>query len=170
MIVGRKRAGRPLALAAAALLVASATATWALDRAPGQGSAAGSGIEISTLSETQIDNLALLGRIWGFLKYHHPRVAAGKLDWDQELFRALPAVLEAADRDAGNGALRHWVRELGAPEDCGPAAPRARRCTAAPKNAYLLPDLDWLDDAERLGPELSALLREVHRRRAAGQS
>src|SRR5262249_40860916 len=47
----------------------------------------GSGIHLERLSETQIDNLALLGRVWGFLKYHHPRVTAGEKHWDYELLR-----------------------------------------------------------------------------------
>ena len=27
-----------------------------------------------------INNLELLGKIWGFLKYHHPEIASGKYD------------------------------------------------------------------------------------------
>jgi hypothetical protein len=34
-----------------------------------------------TLLPQQIDNLFLLGKIWGFLKYYHPAVASGKIDW-----------------------------------------------------------------------------------------
>jgi hypothetical protein len=38
----------------------------------------GSGIVLSQLTNTQIENLALLGKVWGFLKYHHQSVIAGK--------------------------------------------------------------------------------------------
>jgi|GEM_PF-6853505 len=37
----------------------------------------GSGIRLAELSESQIGNLVILGKVWGFLKYHHPRVASG---------------------------------------------------------------------------------------------
>jgi hypothetical protein len=56
---------------------------------------AGSGIVISELSNTQIGNLALLGKVWGFLKYHHPAVTSGTRHWDYDLFRVLPGVLSA---------------------------------------------------------------------------
>ena len=56
----------------------------------------GSGIVLSELTKTQIENLAMLGKVWGFLKYHHPSVTAGKHHWDYELFRVLPKLLAAA--------------------------------------------------------------------------
>ncbi|WP_233266108.1 hypothetical protein [Myroides fluvii] len=34
----------------------------------------GSSLVFPTLDANQIDNLALLGRVWGFLKYHHPAI------------------------------------------------------------------------------------------------
>jgi hypothetical protein len=37
----------------------------------------GSGITVSTLTPPQIENLAVLGKVWGFLKYHHPAVTNG---------------------------------------------------------------------------------------------
>jgi hypothetical protein len=37
----------------------------------------GSGIEFSQLDGQQIDNLELLCKLWGFMKYHHPAVARG---------------------------------------------------------------------------------------------
>ena len=35
-------------------------------------------------------SIATLGRVWGLLKYYHPRVATEKLDWDQVLTITLP--------------------------------------------------------------------------------
>jgi hypothetical protein len=37
------------------------------------------------LSENQ--KLESLCRVWGFLKYYHPQVAKGNLNWDQQLFK-----------------------------------------------------------------------------------
>lgn len=51
---------------------------------------AGSGVELTELSPEQVENLAVLGEVWGVLKYHHPRVTSGELHWDFELFRVLP--------------------------------------------------------------------------------
>jgi hypothetical protein len=37
----------------------------------------GSGVSLAALTSVQIANLATLGKVWGFLKYHHPAVTAG---------------------------------------------------------------------------------------------
>jgi len=121
----------------------------------------GSGITVSSLTETQVEHVAVLGMVWGFLKYHHPRVAAGELHWDFELFRVLPRVLDAADEDALNHILTQWVDELGLPESCEP-------CAKAPEDTHLLPRLDWIRDAELLGPTLSRQLQSIHTLRFSG--
>lgn len=58
----------------------------------------GSGIAVNELSSVQVANLATLGKVWGFLKYHHPEVVSGKRHWDYDLFRVLPKILAAAGR------------------------------------------------------------------------
>jgi C-terminal processing protease CtpA/Prc len=122
---------------------------------------AGSGIAVSSLTDTQVDNVALLGRVWGFLKYHHPRVAGGELHWDFELFRILPAVLDADDRSTLNTTLTDWIDALGVPDSCNP-------CAEAPANTHLSPPIDWIHDKELLGPELSAKLQTIHKNRFSG--
>jgi len=81
---------------------------------------AGSGVVLSDLSKVQIENLATMGKVWGFLKYHHPAVTAGKRHWDYELFRAMPKVLAARDRETSSAALRDWIRGLGDVPHCSP--------------------------------------------------
>ncbi len=121
----------------------------------------GSFVEIETLTPAQVESLVTLGKVWGFVKYHHPRVAAGELDFDAELLRVLPAVLDAPERAACAQALVAWLDELGAPAPCAP-------CAEAPIDAHLAPELDWLADEARLGAELAARLARIHRDRFAG--
>ena len=73
---------------------------------------AGSKITATSLSKAQIDNLVVLGKVWGFVKYHHPRIAAGEVSWDYELFRVLPDVLAANDTGAARAAMSAWVSML----------------------------------------------------------
>jgi C-terminal processing protease CtpA/Prc len=122
---------------------------------------AGSGIVISELSNTQIGNLALLGKVWGFLKYHHPAVTSGTRHWDYDLFRVLPGVLSAQTREAAETTLGDWAGQLGEPPICG-------RCTL-PKDdeLHLRPNLGWIDTA--IGAELAGVLRTVHRGRSQGR-
>ncbi len=51
---------------------------------------AGSKISLAGLSPLQIQNLEMLGKVWGFVKYHHPDIATGKSHWDYELFESCP--------------------------------------------------------------------------------
>jgi hypothetical protein len=70
----------------------------------------GSLIEINELSPKTIANLALLGRVWGFLKYHHPEITKGNYNWDYELFRFLPDYLLVDDNPGG---LRTMISGIG---------------------------------------------------------
>jgi hypothetical protein len=122
----------------------------------------GSGIDLKDLTKIQIENLATLGKVWGFLKYHHPRVTSGQAQWDYELFRVLPAVLSAADRNAANAALSHWIAGLGEVAEC-------KSCAKLEENGlYMRPQLDWIGDEALLGKELSQSLRSIHRNRLDG--
>jgi C-terminal processing protease CtpA/Prc len=120
----------------------------------------GSGITATSLSQSQVQNLATLGMVWGFLKYHHPRIAKGELHWDYELFRVLPVALDAPDRNALNRILSQWLDRLGVPDSCSP-------CAQPPQDAHLVPRLDWIADVDLLSPELSRQLQNVYAYRFA---
>jgi hypothetical protein len=120
----------------------------------------GSGIDLKELSEVQIANLAMLGKVWGFLKYHHPVVTAGKRHWDYELFRILPHVLAATDANAARSAVNQWIAGLGTVPPCGPCA------TLVETELHLRPPVTWLTD-DALGADLSATLRRIYRNRSS---
>lgn len=120
---------------------------------------AGSRITLTTLTPAQADNLVILGKVWGFLKYHHPVVTSGRLQWDYQLLRVLPRVLAAPDRAAGNAVLQAWVEALGEVPPCTACA------SLAPAGLHLRPALAWLDDASLLGPGLGGALRRIYARR-----
>jgi C-terminal processing protease CtpA/Prc len=42
------------------------------------------------LSFEDIKKLAMIGKVWGYLKYYHPSIISGKYNWDKELFKILP--------------------------------------------------------------------------------
>jgi C-terminal processing protease CtpA/Prc len=121
----------------------------------------GSKIAFTELTPVQIANLATLGKVWGFLKYHHPQVTTGHRHWDYDLFRIMPAVLAAPDRSAGNAALVKWIAELGETGQCMPCA------TLSETELHLRPDVGWIEGKEQLGSELSEKLRTVYKLRPA---
>lgn len=122
----------------------------------------GSNIALDSLSAVQLENLVVLAKVWGFLKYHHPRVTSGAVQWDFELFRVLASVLAASDASERNAALLGWIEQLGDVPQCDP-------CASPPSDAHLLPPIAWIRDEQLLGVELSRALQHVWANRPTGQ-
>ena len=120
----------------------------------------GSHVTITALTQVQIDNLVTLGKVWGFLKYHHPLIASGGKHWDYELFRILPNVLAAPDRASANFALVDWIAKLGT------ATPCANCASLAQTDLYFGPALQWIDDEALLGNRLSEILKSIYHDRS----
>lgn len=96
-----------------------------------------SGIILPDADEKTIENLYNLGLIWGFLKYHHPVIASGEFNWDYELFRILPDVLESANGKKRDALLADWISELGDFESGISTYPDSGK-------VKIYPDLNWI--------------------------
>ncbi len=121
----------------------------------------GSDIEFPTIDDKQIDNLELLGKIWGFLKYHHPEVAKGAYNWDYELLRMLPeyvAVVTPKERDS---TLVDWINRYGELEKC-------ITCKGTAQDAFLPPDNAWIKHGD-MSDGLQRTLENIYRNRAQGK-
>src|SRR5215831_10324375 len=103
-------------------------------------SATHAAVPASQLTPAQVQTLVLTGKVWGFLKYHHPAVTAGGQNWDQELLDHLPVLLAAKSRAAVQRQLLQWVDSL------GPVAPCAPCVQLASGDLQTRPHLDWLGD------------------------
>jgi len=121
----------------------------------------GSRLSERALLAAPVENLVLLAKVWGFLKYHHPRIAAGERDWDYDLFRVLPAVAKARSRDAAARAMVRWIDRVGMPPAC-------RSCATPPESAVIAPPTGWIHDRSLLTPDLSSRLERVYRDRSIG--
>ncbi|HMJ91666.1 MAG TPA: S41 family peptidase [Candidatus Acidoferrum sp.] len=122
--------------------------------------AAGSGLVVEKLEAQQIEALVLTGKVWGFLKYHHPAITAGNMHWDFELLRKLPSILQTHEIAEVRKLLVEWIDALG-------TVPACKQCTGLEsKNLHLPPRIDWIRDDKWLGSELSSRLQAVHRNRA----
>jgi C-terminal processing protease CtpA/Prc len=124
---------------------------------------AGSKIQLASLTQIQVDNLATLCRVWGFLKYHHPAVTAGRFNWDYELLRVLPTLLAADSCATADAILVRWIDGL------GKVVP-VKRPVLAELDVDLRPELAWIDDESLLGRELSEQLREIYAGRPLGSA
>jgi hypothetical protein len=115
------------------------------------------------LSTTQIQGLSLLGRVWGFLKFHHPRVTAGEVAWDAELLRMLPRILNARNTAEQERLIVEWIDSLGQVSQCNP------RAQLSEPRLQLAPRLEWLEDRKMLGDALRQRLRGILTNRTPSQ-
>jgi C-terminal processing protease CtpA/Prc len=116
---------------------------------------AGSGITLEKPTAVQIENLVLLGKVWGFLKYHHPEVVRGNRHWDFDLFRVAPRVMSAKDRGSAQRELVRWIDSLGPVRPCS-------SCVKAPVAPVLAPRIGWIGDRAIVGKDLAKRLAAIH--------
>ncbi len=121
----------------------------------------GSGISFPSLNQSQLQNLALFGKIWGFLKYHHPAIAKGNYNWDYELFRFLPRYLKVKNNQQRDSILTTWLTSYG-------EVPLCNTCKPIAAHAALKPSLSWMDDAG-LSASLKQLLKHIYTNRHQGK-
>ena len=120
----------------------------------------GSSLIQDSIQQVSIENLELLGRIWGFLKYHHPAIAKGDYNWDYELFRVLKNFQQIKNKKERDELLIKWIQKLGKLETC-------TTCKETSKDAILKPDLMWMDQFN-MNATLIALLKDIYKNRSQG--
>ena len=122
----------------------------------------GSYIVFPKLTTGVITNLTLLGRIWGFMKYHHPEIGAGNFNWDYELFRILPKYIGVNTTTERDALLVNWIQNYG-------EVPPCKSCKSPSETAVLKPDLAWIEQSN-LSPKLKALLITIYNGRYQGDN
>lgn len=98
----------------------------------------GSNVLIQNPDESSIENLELLGKIWGFLKYHHPEVAKGNFNWDFELIRILPDYIKIKSTKERDDFLIGWIVNLGEIKE--------KQTIPVSNDSFLKPDISFVDE------------------------
>ncbi|MEM7707148.1 MAG: S41 family peptidase [Pseudomonadota bacterium] len=102
------------------------------------------------ITPQSIENLFLLGKVWGYLKYHHPNVIAGCFKWDEKLFGVVDETVAASSREEASEVLVDWLKRIDGPQDgCGTASTGAEHYSV---------DDNWLTDNSLLSPELATAI------------
>jgi len=111
--------------------------------------------KVSLINPTpsKIEDLTILGKVWGFLKYYHPAISKGDFNWDYELFRILPKINQCKSDIERNELLCQWIKSLGEVKKDTSINRIIERSLIK-----LYPDLNWITDISRLGNELSEQL------------
>ena len=114
-----------------------------------------------TEKEFLVTNLELLGKLWGFLKYHHPAIGKGNYDWDNELFQMIPQYLKVNSTEERDEVLLHWIEKYGEIPEC-------KTCKETPADAVLKPDFSWVEESD-MSAFLKAKIMEIYQNRYQGR-
>ncbi len=117
-------------------------------------------LSINSLSQTYISEnqqLEILCKVWGFLKYYHPIVANGQIDWDQQLIKHIPLVISAKNKQELSNLYMSWIDSLGRVKAC-------KKCsnTVIPDSLKKNLDLNWLDNHDIFSDSLITKLKYIH--------
>ena len=91
------------------------------------------------LSTTQ--KLHLTAKVWGFLKYYHPKVNEGKINWDQQLVDVIAKLDDVKTKQDLSETCINWIESLGEVQPC-------INCETKNENEYFDKnfDLSWLEN------------------------
>lgn len=120
----------------------------------------GSNIVFPELDKHTIENLELLGKLWGFLKYNHPKIGKGDYNWDYELLRILPEYLHVTNNEQRDKILLEWINKYG-------EIPVCNKCKETPIDAFLKPDLSWINNNISIG--LKKSIEKIYHNRHQGK-
>ncbi|MBV8328663.1 S41 family peptidase [Chryseobacterium sp.] len=114
------------------------------------------------LSENQ--KLESLCRVWGFLKYYHPQVAQGTMNWDQQLFQKINDLEKVNTRSELNILYADWIESLGKINEC-------KSCSKEGDQVYFLKnfDLSWMNDTGIFTESLTQELHKIQNNRNTGR-
>ena len=114
----------------------------------------GSEISFSVLSDQQIQDLAKVSKVWGGVKYYHPKSILGDINMDYELFRVIPSVLE--ENADVNQVLYDWVKSFGEINNA------TQEETEIDQDlVHLQPSTEWTKDQNYLGDKLSEYMSNM---------
>ncbi len=117
-------------------------------------------VMIEKLSEVQQKNLQTLAKVWGFAKYRHPDITAGNINWDAELFRVMPKVLEAATKEEAGDIMAAWLNQF--PFEVKKLNEEQEILYGQlEEKAYSEVNLSWIKNRQALGNNLAEYLEKL---------
>lgn len=104
------------------------------------------------LTEKQTDDIVLIGRVWGFVKYHHPAYSSKRKDADADYLTLLGSAVDWQSKDTRT-VLLDWIESLGG---FGQYDYKTDNCVSTNR-------FEWIADTSLLGSPLSNCLTQLRR-------
>jgi hypothetical protein len=116
-------------------------------------------IHIDSCDAQTVSKLTQLCKIWGFIKYYHPTVVAGKYNWDYELFKIIPQILNTHSKNLQELIICNWIKTL------GEITPTEKPEIINLNTIKIDPDISWIEDSISLGDVSKYLVAIQHAKR-----
>lgn len=114
---------------------------------------------------TGTQKLAATCKVWGYLKYYHPKVANGDFNWDNQLFEVLPKVEKANTKEEFSKVLENWIVSLG-------EVPVNKPLALEPDTDFFTKNLnlEWIQKNKLFSKKLSEKLQFITENRYQGKN
>ena len=111
---------------------------------------------------TKVERLYLTCKIWGFMKYYHPKVGTGVYDMDDKLLKILSNTNNIQTYDQLNTYMYRWIHAFGPRKPCA-------SCKRRNNNELFLKnfDLSWTQSS-KFSNELKQTFKDIERNRFEG--
>lgn len=118
----------------------------------------------SLTTKKESEKIATFCKLWGFIKYYHPTVAKGSLDWDKEFTTRIKSLTELNSKQEINNYYSEWINDLGRVKNC-------KKCKVEiPDSLKFNLDLSWLSDSSVFTSSLIKQLEYIRQNRNQGKN
>jgi len=119
-----------------------------------------SNVQLDSLPTKRLtENLYVLAKVWGFLKYHHPDVAKGKSSFDEQLFKVIQPVSNTTSAEKRNEILLNWINSLGDETAYKPGD------EIPEKEVHIKPNLAWINNKSLFNEAMINKLNSIYAHR-----
>lgn len=116
------------------------------------------------LAEKQISKVSCFTKVWGFLKYYHPGLANGQIDWDSVYVEILPKILDSNEK----GFELYIDNIIDLPGEIQPCD-SCKSINNFPKEWTRNLTLEWINHHALLSNKHSELLNSIFENRHQGK-
>ncbi len=110
---------------------------------------------VNVFGQTKYQKIETFTKVWGFLKYHHPTVATGKIDWDSVYINNIRKIQRTASDAEFNDQLLAVINRLGQLQK--------NQIAKLPDTLFAKNhNLAWIDASKIINLKLKGRLKEIY--------
>lgn len=120
-------------------------------------------LSLSVSGQSKCQKIEIFTKIWGFLKYHHPTVTNGRINWDSVYVNNISKINKNLSNAAFNRHILFLIKNLG---PIRKTAPTTSTDTLFDKNY----NLKWLKSSRIISISVKTKLKEIYTYRSQGEN